>query len=144
MCSKAIIDIISIYTTPKSSEKMMFKQYLTAVKVTLGHAVEEMTGKRLPGTWLKKIVLSFFNNEVENIRNASGLKSIIEIKNFIREISDSLAEEDLGGVSELFSGHMAIWKEGEVVLTHNPARRGAGKIYTPFDVTNYMYQYSST
>ena len=86
----------------------------------------------------KNSVLSFFNNEVENIRNASGLKSIIEIKNFIRGNSDSLAEEDLGGVSELFSGHMAIWKEGEVVLTHNPARRGAGKIYTPFDVTNYM------
>ena len=32
----------------KSSEKMMFKQYLTAVKVTLGHAVEEMTVKVTP------------------------------------------------------------------------------------------------
>jgi hypothetical protein len=139
LCSEAIIDIISVHTTPKTSKKKVLKQYLSAVKITLGNAVEAMTGKQIPLHLTENgCILSFFNGEVENIGNARSSKSIIEVKDFIKQKSDFLSEEDLGGVSELFSGHMAIWKDGEVILAHNPARRGAGKIYTPFDVTNYM------
>ena len=47
-----------------------------------------------------------------------------------------ISEEDLGGISELFSGHKAIWENGVVKLIHNKERRDAGKIYTPYDVTD--------
>jgi len=139
LCSEAIRDIISVHTTPKSSKKAMLEQYLSSVKITLGNAVEAMSGKQIPLHLTgRDCVLSFFNGEVENVGRVRNSKSIIKIKDFISRRSDCLAEEDLGGVSELFSGHMAIWKDGEVILTHNPARRGAGKIYTPYDVTDYM------
>ena len=47
----------------------------------------------------------------------------------------------MGGISELISGHYAIWENGQIKLTHNPSRRDVGKIYTPYDVTNYMCEF---
>ena len=49
-----------------------------------------------------------------------------------------LQPEDIGGIHEVFSGHQAIWKDEEISLVHDPHRRDAGKIYTPYDVTDSM------
>ena len=49
-----------------------------------------------------------------------------------------LQPEDIGGIHEVFSGHKAIWNDDEISLVHDPHRRDAGKIYTPYDVTDYM------
>mgnify|MGYP001232626348 CR=1 FL=1 len=57
-----------------------------------------------------------------------------------------LSEEDLGGIHELFVGHMPERKEassharshGGIALVHDPNRRGSGTIYTPYDVTRHI------
>ena len=52
---------------------------------------------------------------------------------------NSLTPEDLGSIAELLSGHKPIPTEtGDVNFVHDAKRRGAGRIYTPYDVTEYM------
>ena len=139
LCSKAIKDFISIHTTPKTSEKKMLKNYLSATKIALGNALEAMICKPVPPHLAKKgDLLSFFAGVTEEIGKMRDVNSVIEIRDYVANNLGILSEEDLGGVSELFSGHIAVWKNGNVELTHNPARRDAGKIYTPYDVTDYM------
>ena len=137
LCSKAIRDFISIHTTPKTSEKKMLKNYLSATKIALGNALEAMIGKPVPPHLAKKgDLLSFFAGVTEEIGKMRDVNSVIEIRDYVANNLDILSEEDLGGVSELFSGHIAVWKNENVELIHNPARRDAGKIYTPYDVTD--------
>lgn len=57
---------------------------------------------------------------------------------FVRENSEYIAPEDLGGISELLSGHSLKLEDNKIVFQNNPQRRGAGRIYTPYDVTEYM------
>ena len=83
-------------------------------------------------------ILELLENISVTIDTVRNQKSIEKIISFIKTNRKKLAEEDLGGILELFSGHQAVWKNDEVHLVHNPARRDAGKIYTPYDVTQYM------
>ena len=109
------------------------------MNVVLGVAIETMTLKSIPkqltesGRILQ--LLEDISHTIDTVRRQKSIKQIIS---FIKINRKKLAEEDLGGVSELFSGHQAIWKNNDVELVHNPARRDAGKIYTPYDVTEYM------
>ena len=113
--------------------------YLSAVKITIFNAVEAIVEQPLPRDIMKKNqVLMLFSDVTGKLEESRYLPMIIDIRMFIKHNWRLIAEEDLGGVSELFSGHQAIWKNNEVELVHNPARRDAGKIYTPYDVTEYM------
>jgi hypothetical protein len=49
-----------------------------------------------------------------------------------------LSEEDLGGIHELFVGHMPKRTGGSIRLVHDPSRRVSGTIYTPHDVTRHI------
>jgi hypothetical protein len=49
-----------------------------------------------------------------------------------------ISPEDIGGIHEAFSGYIAEWSDGEIIFSHNENRRSAGKIYTPYDVTNHI------
>ena len=139
LCSSAIIDLISISTSPTNSVKKTQQKYLSALRITLGNAVEAISGLNLPVELTKNgEVLSLFKKEMAKIVESRNMGSIASVRDFISKNKKYLSEEDLGGVSELFSGHQAIWEDGEVRLIHNPERRNAGKIYTPFDVTEYM------
>jgi hypothetical protein len=139
LCSEAIIEQIQERTNPHSSEMEMRISYLSSLNITLGNAVEAITARRIPEELVNKgHALSLFEQDIDEIIRDEKKQSILNVRRFILENNSCLAEEDLGGVSELFSGHRAIWKDGEVKLVHDPARRDAGKIYTPYDVTEYM------
>ena len=139
LCAMAIIDYVGSRTTPKSSLLSIEKQYLSGMKIALGVAVEAITGQKIPENLVdKNKILAFFDNELGNIKKYGSTISFTNVRNFVNKNSLLLAEEDLGGVSELFSGHKAVWKDRGINLIHNPARRDAGKIYTPFDVTEHM------
>ena len=139
LCSVAIIQLIRQRTNPESSKLDMQEIYLSSLNITLGNAVEEITKKNIPQELVKKgRVLSLFEQDLDDIQNSRKESSIIEVRNFIADNYSYLAEEDLGGISELFSGHKAIWINDDVKLVHDSARRDSGKIYTPYDVTNYM------
>jgi len=139
LCSEAIIEDIHERTNPHSSEMEMRISYLSSLNITLGNAVEAITARKIPGELVNKgHVLSLFEQDIDEINRDEKKQSILNVRRFILENKTCLVEEDLGGVSELFSGHRAIWKDGEVKLVYDPARRDAGKIYTPFDVTLHM------
>ena len=142
-CSKAITTLVQFATNSRSSQKKLLEAYISASRITLGVAVETLTEKEIPvGLVSENQVLSLFNNDIKQIINfrtdLSKNTSLESLCNFIKENRKSISEEDLGGVSELFSGHKAIWKKGQIELIHNPERRDAGKIYTPYDVTDFM------
>ncbi len=139
LCSSAIIDLLSVSTSPVNTAKIMQQKYLSALRITLGNAVEEISGQSLPSELTKGgEVLSLFKDDMSKIIESRNTESISIIRDFISRNQKYLSEEDLGGVSELFTGHKAVWLDDEVKLVHNPERRNAGKIYTPFDVTEYM------
>ena len=139
LCSEAIIEQIQERTNPHSSEMDMRISYLSSLNITLGNAVEAITARKIPEELVNNgHVLSLFEQDIDEIIKDKKRQSILNVRRFILENKTTLAEEDLGGVSELFSGHRAIWKDDEVKLVHDPARRDAGKIYTPYDVTEYM------
>ena len=139
LCSRAILDYLATNTSSKSTTSELSETYQLAVNVVLGVAIETMTLKSIPKELTKSgQILALLGNISYSINTVKEQNSIKEIISFIKLNRKKLAEEDLGGVSELFSGHQAIWKNNDVQLVHNPARRDAGKIYTPFDVTEYM------
>ena len=142
-CSKAIVDLVQCTTNSRSSQKKLSEAYVSASRITLGVAVESLTEQEIPVELVSENqVLSLFNNDIKQIINfrteSSQTTSLESLCNFIKTNRKSISEEDLGGVSELFSGHKAIWNKGEIELVHNPERRDAGKIYTPYDVTDFM------
>jgi hypothetical protein len=139
LCSRAILDYLAANTSPKSATSDLSRAYQLAVNVVLGVAIETMTLKSIPKQLTESgRILELLENISHTIDTVRRQKSIKQIILFIKINRKKLAEEDLGGVSELFSGHQAIWKNNDVELVHNPARRDAGKIYTPYDVTEYM------
>ena len=139
LCSKAILDFLVTNTSSKSNSSKLNETYKLAVNIVLGVAIETITMKSIPKQLTKDgLVLSLLGDVLFTINSVREQKSINEIVSFISKNRKKLVEEDLGGVSELFSGHQAIWEGDEVKLVHNPDRRDAGKIYTPFDVTEYM------
>ncbi len=71
----------------------------------------------------------------DGIRNAPEFDEPVS---FMIENSGAFSPEDLGGISELFSGHSAILTDSGVEFVNDISRRGAGRIYTPFDVTLHM------
>ena len=143
LCSDVIIDLVQNNTTSRTSRKKVSEEYLSASRIALGVSVEALTKQQIPlGLTEGGRVLSLFNADLDVIITARDkstrsptLKSLCD---FIDEKRNVISEEDLGGVSELFSGHQAVWENGDAKLVHNPQRRGAGKIYTPFDVTDFM------
>jgi len=139
LCSEAVIEQIQQRTNPHSSAMEMKICYLSSLNITLGNAVEAITARTIPRELVNKgHVLSLFEQDIDEINRDEKKQSISNVRRFILENKTCLVEEDLGGVSELFSGHKAIWEGDEVMLVHNPDRRDTGKIYTPFDVTEYM------
>ena len=67
-----------------------------------------------------------------------GKENINSLVSFVENNRKEIAPEDLGGISELLSGHSLKLKSDTIVFENNPHRRGAGRIYTPYDVTEYM------
>ena len=124
LCSEAIIEQIQERTNPDSSEMDMRISYLSSLNITLGNAVEAITARKIPEELVNNgHVLSLFEQDIDEIIKDEKRQSILNVRRFILENNTCLAEEDLGGVSELFSGHRAIWKDDEVMLVHDPARR---------------------
>ena len=139
LCANSIMDHIRTYTSPKSSIELMQREYISALNIILGNAVEAITGQKIPQHLVQKgQPLSLFENGIEQIIQVEKSNYTQKVQDYIKNNRKILTEEDLGGVSELFSGHQAIWENNDVQLVHNPARRDTGKIYTPFDVTEYM------
>ena len=100
----------------------MMAAYLSAVKITIFNAVEAIVEQPLPRDIMKKNqVLMLFSDVTGKLEESRYLPMIIDIRMFIKHNWRLIAEEDLGGVSELFSGHHAIWVSNEVRLVHNPA-----------------------
>ena len=146
LCSDTIIEIIQSETNSRTSKKKLAEVYLSASRVVLGVSVESLTKQPIPIELTEQgRVLSLFNSEMKMIvaaREQTTRRSVMNsLCDFINENRRAISEEDLGGVSELFSGHQAVWENGTVQLVHNPQRRGAGKIYTPYDVTDFMSTY---
>ena len=143
-CSKAIIHLVQHNTNSSSSQEKIYQAYISASRITLGVAVEALTDKEIPVELVSENqVLSLFNSDIKQIINfrKESLKTPKDVKSlkiFIKKNRKTISEEDLGGISELFSGHKAIWENGVVKLIHNKERRDAGKIYTPYDVTEFM------
>ena len=61
---------------------------------------------------------------------------------FLEENLTVITIEDLGGISELFSGHRVARGDSSTFFQNNEDRRGFGRIYTPFDVTLHMCEES--
>jgi hypothetical protein len=139
LCSESIVDHMKRNTTAGSSKNTMLKEYDTALKVILRYAVEAISEQKIPKHLAENNqILSLFTDNIDTLDGSEELIPTKNVQTFIQTNQKFLVEEDLGGVSELFSGHLAIWEGDEIKLVHNPNRRDAGKIYTPFDVTEYM------
>ena len=124
LCSMAILDYLATNTSPKSSTDELSETYQLAVNFVLGVAIETMTLKSIPQQLTRRgEILELLENISHTIETVRGQKSVEKIISFIKTNRKKLAEEDLGGVSELFSGHQAIWRNNDVELVHNPARR---------------------
>ena len=67
-----------------------------------------------------------------------GMERIQSLSSFVQGNRDKIAPEDLGGISELLSGHSLALNSETITFQNNPKRRGAGRIYTPYDVTEHM------
>ena len=149
-CADSIIQYLENYVLKNPEIKQLNDPYLRAVRVTLGVAVRSMTGLIItPEIVERNIQLSLFkglSREIDEYYN--GIECDSEefkiMRNYLED-NKRISEEDLGGISELFTGHSAIINprlDGKITMIHNPERRGVGKIYTPFDVTEYMCKYS--
>ena len=143
ICADSIIQYLENYVNKNPGIKQLDKPYLRAVRVTLGVAVRSMTGLDINQEMVERnIQLSLFtglSKEIEDYYNGieSNTGEFKIMRDYIRK-NKKISEEDLGGISELFTGHSAILNDSKITLIHNPKRRGVGKIYTPFDVTEYM------
>jgi hypothetical protein len=85
-------------------------------------------------TIMNATCLEIFRDADKNL----GIKRTRSLSSFVQENRDKIAPEDLGGISELLSGHSLKLKSDIVTFENNPQRRGAGRIYTPYDVTEHM------
>ena len=142
-CSNLIKEIVASKTNSKTRSKKLSKAYLSASRIALGISIERLCHRTIPKSLTSKSgVLSLFHEDLEAIayarepeQQSAMTKSLIQ---YIDDNYKAISEEDLGGISELISGHMVVWEKGEIKFEHNPSRRGFGKIYTPFDVTHHM------
>ncbi|MEL0101804.1 MAG: N-6 DNA methylase, partial [Euryarchaeota archaeon] len=73
-----------------------------------------------------------------------GEEGLQSLSSFVRENIEHITPEDLGGISELLSGHSLRIDSDRIFFENNPQRRGAGRIYTPHDVTEHMCSVSIT
>ena len=109
----------------------------------MGVSVEALTRREIRNSATAKgRALSLFGPDISEIQKIRDDQCLSEAAHaliaFIESNRKSISEEDLGGVSELFSGHAASWTDDGIQLIHNPQRRGFGKIYTPYDVTDHI------
>ena len=150
LCADSIVQYLENYVLKNPEIKQLNDPYLRAVRVTLGVAVRSMTGLIITHEMVERnIQLSLFkglSSEIDEYYNGTECDSeeFKIMRNYLED-NKRISEEDLGGISELFTGHSAIINprlDGQITMIHNPERRGVGKIYTPFDVTEYMCKYS--
>jgi len=146
LCSASIIEYMET-DIQNTSNPNLHQSYSSAVRVTLGVAVRSMMRCKITPKMLNKNEsLSLFvglSGKIEEYYSTNDPNnSFTSIRRYIEKNHKIIVEEDLGGISELFTGHQAILNSGIIKLIHNPKRRGVGKIYTPFDVTEYMCKYS--
>ena len=143
LCSNLVLEILEKDTDQKTPKADLEKKYKSACIIALGVSVESLTKKKIQKSDTGNgRVLSLFKADLSAIQNLRGEENYTdatrELIRFIKSSRRSIVEEDLGGISELFSGHTASWEDGEIQLIHNPKRRDVGKIYTPFDVTKHI------
>lgn len=143
LCSKSIIEIIRSNILDESQIDELDDSYRIATKIALFFSVESITkieiDKSLINTNSSLSTFKEITTNIDKIRyNMSNFSSISKLQSFIKTNSRLITEEDLGGISEFFSGHKAILEDGNIILVHNPDRRNFGKFYTPYDVTKHM------
>jgi hypothetical protein len=139
LSAKAIVAYLEAETNEEFSEMKLFKSYNDGLRLALAVSVEALTGESIPAELIGKgKVLELFVGIEDKHEQFAALEETSALKSYVIEHSSALAEEDLGGISELFTGHQATWVDGGIQLVHNPRRRGTGKIYTPYDVTAHM------
>ena len=110
LCAAAMVEYLSAHTTSQTPSEQMKHAYRIALKITLGNAVEAITNKKIPLNLTENGgVLSLFSGAIEQIANTRQNDKVGKVREYIQENIEFLVEEDLGGVSELFSGHRALW-----------------------------------
>jgi len=72
--------------------------------------------------------------------NNTDAEATLRLREFVNNNREEITPEDLGGICELLSGHKLSIVDDEIIFTNNIERRNAGRIYTPFDVTNHICQ----
>jgi type I restriction-modification system DNA methylase subunit len=139
LSSETIIAFLEDVSSVNDKGEILFEKYTIGCKLALACSTESLTGISIPVHLMSKgNVLELFDG-IEGHKNVfQSLPEASILSTYISENKQVLSEEDLGGISELFTGHQATWEDGVVKLVHNPKRRGTGKIYTPYDVTAYM------
>ena len=139
LSSETIIAFLQTVSTANDVGEILFGKYTMGCKLALACSTESLTGLSIPVHLMSKgNVLELFDG-IEAHKNVfQSLPETSILSTYISENKQVLSEEDLGGISELFTGHQATWDDGVVKLVHNPKRRGTGKIYTPYDVTAHM------
>ena len=137
LCADSIVKYLENYVLKNPELKQLNDPYLRAVRVTLGVAVRSMTGLIITHEMVERnIQLSLFkglSREIDEYYNGieCGSEEFKIMRNYLED-NKKISEEDLGGISELFTGHSAIINprlDGKITMIHNPERRGVGKIY---------------
>lgn len=82
--------------------------------------------------------LEFLIPTVGQTKPMKDVPELDDLERYLARNISALTPEDLGGISELFSGHRVNWNNSEPKFDYDSTRRGAGRVYTPFDVTRYM------
>jgi len=139
LSSETIIAFLQTVSAVNDEDEILFEKYTMGCKLALACSTESLTGLSIPVHLMSKgNILELFDG-IEAHKNVfQSLPETSLLSTYISENKQVLSEEDLGGISELFTGHQATWENEIVKLVHNPKRRGTGKIYTPYDVTAYM------
>ena len=126
-----IKEIVALKTNSKTRSKSSPK-YLSASRIALGISIERLCHRIIPKSLTSKSeALSLFHEDLEAIayarkpeQQSAMTKSLIQ---YIDDNHKAISEEDLGGISELISGHMVAWKGEEIKFEHNPSRRALAK-----------------
>ena len=132
LSSETIIAFLEEVSSVNDKGEILFEKYTMGCKLALACSTESLTGMSIPVQLMSKgNVLELFDG-IEGHKNVfQSLPEASILSTYISENKQVLSEEDLGGISELFTGHQATWEDGVVKLVHNPKRRGIGKSTPP-------------
>ena len=119
LCSNLILEILEKDTDQNTLKVELENKYKSACIIALGVSVEALTGKEIQkSATTNGRILSLFKagiSAIQNLREKQNSSDAArELIKLIKSSRKSIVEEDLGGISELFSGHTVSWKGDEI------------------------------